>query len=340
MLYVRSVLASNTASSVRPSNCDCYVQLDIWKEDLFKKETWPDTIRLMKKNVLFDSMGEVGTDVYAAVPFKGIFDSFVCLENLEVSKSTFSLEDGRSRRYFVDTGYYASMISLETSLLHIPIAIERLNSDDRFGIFRFDLRRLVKVGSMYYEMQVTFLGGKFHANYVDIKVAEYTDAIRHFMLIAEVIRNESKETGKRAKGDEYGSFQIVLLGLDHSAKIDAFDVDSFLNRYGKIWNMPPKDSMFSDPISQSGWLGIHGWVSNDVRLNVDIVMHDYDDHSPAMYYLRGPIYEVSPVLERKYLAKYFLNKKINLSTKYMKHDGTKMSETEYQIWRRTNAIKW
>lgn len=121
---------------------------------------------------------------------------------------------------------------------------------------------------------------------------------------------------------------------------DAFDIDSFLERFGSKWHMPSKPDLFNGPLFHAGWGDVVGWRSSDSTLNVDLLMQDYDDHAPANYTVNARYTEMKPSVERRYLSRYYVRRKWDCDTIYSTQDGRIMTEEEYQSWRISNRIRW
>lgn len=335
-VYLRSVLGSNRPSGVRPDSVNLYLQLDNYK-DSFEDKKRKDKYVKAKCNVTLNSFSSSDDIIYVSAPYKGVYDSYVSTENHEDAKSA-SVEDGRSRRYFISLDSNFPMISVDILQSHLPIKISRINQKFDFGTFLVETVRFYEFNKNIFEVRYLFLGGKNTPDYVKYSITDFTTSISEYMHAAENIYNQMVKNFHSLTACK--TF-VLMLGYDHSAKIDSIDIDSFLERFGLKWSMPPKSALFSDPISQTGFLGIHGIRTPMRELKVDILMHDYDDHSPSLYTITNKFFfPISPSVERRMSANYYIDRKMSLGNTYARHDGSKMTESEYQSWRVKNRIRW
>ena len=227
------------------------------------------------------------------------------------------------------------MISVPITECFVPFNVLRLSSDDKFGLFRVTMLRYVKHVTRNIELMITFIGGKNLATYTKDNKEKFTESVKSVMTHADYAKKEC-ETWKKEMNKEY----IIILCKDHSARIDAFNVDSFLGKCGRRWNMPTKEEGFSDPAHQSGWLDINGWYCSDPSVKIDLMISDYDDHSPSLYTIFTPYDEVLPSVENRYLKRYYMKGKWMIDNKYKQHDGSIITEAEYQAWRRNHRIDY
>lgn len=79
---------------------------------------------------MFQWLGQVGTlsrdKVRVANPFKTVYDVVWCTVNNEIDSDHHRLEDGRSRRHFVRTGSFWSMVFIPILQPYIRISFSRI----------------------------------------------------------------------------------------------------------------------------------------------------------------------------------------------------------------------
>lgn len=335
-IYARSVLGSNLPAGVRPDNADLYLQLDVHRSHLLDEGgLWHGQHYSCETNVNIN--GALGVAVVrVANPFKGVYDSVWSTQNNEIDSDVQSLEDGRSRRYFVELGNFWSMISSPIVDTHIPIQFSRLSTHPDFCLGMMHTVRIAKKCDIPIEIMITIIFGKNVGDYARYTREDYTNSIRQLMTAADRAAFNCGDW----KGNSNEREWLLLIVKDHSSRADSLDVDSFLARFGRKWNMPPKNLTFSDPTRQAGWLDIYGWRSSTTQIRVDTLVHDFDDHSPVMFTIQTPYGRVKPSEEKALLSKYFIRNKWTQSPSYTMHDGRVLSEMEYQHWRRTAGIEW
>lgn len=335
-VYVRSTLGNNLPSSVRPDGMDIFLQLDIHKSHLTGTEAlWANQSVDCSPNCAVTGLYPSTANVRILNPYKGVYDSYWSTTNNEIDSDLHSLEDGRSRRYFVEGGDYWHMVSLPITQSTLPLLLHRFSSNDNFSICSFQQLRLFRRGEERVEFLTTIIFGKNTPDYEKISCESFTNDIKQFMLQAEDAVAVSKNWASKSKN---GRSWVVILAKDHSAPIDAFDVDSFYSKHSRNWKMPGRDDLFSDPGSQSGWLDIYGWRSSEPSINVDISMGDYDDHSPCQFSISLPFFTVPLSEQSKWSKSFYVQGKWGINRKYKTHDGSLITELEYQQWRRSNAI--
>lgn len=334
-MFSRSVKAQNRPASVRPDSVDLYVQLDIYHDHLTAKTgCWSKQIAPCVQNarILYDSVRK--ESLYVANPFRLIKDVVICSSNNEDDDDYQSLEDGRSRRYFLRDGVFAHMFSVPIENVYAPITFTTYPTDcDNVGSFRMCQLRVCSFGSEMIELLICVVGGKNFSDYSKVTIQQYKDDISNFMLLCERTISELSDWVKSgAKRREY----VILMMKDHCAPLEAFDPVTFNARNGKRWHLAGLDDSAIECDSVAGWFDLYGWYSHSKNIAVYMTKFDYDDHSPCMYDIRTSYAQVPISIERQELRSYYIDRPWRGDLKYRKHDGTVV--TEYAMEQRRNDI--
>jgi len=117
------------------------------------------------------------------------------------------------------------MFSFPVEKCYLLVSFENFSTHEEFGLFRIITSRTFRRNGDDKELFISFIGGKGLPDYRKPKQA-FTDYVRTAMnLAASTVQDMSRL--RRVLGIEY----IAFISLDHGARIDAFDVDLFLQRY-------------------------------------------------------------------------------------------------------------
>lgn len=335
-VYVRRVLGSSLPAAIWPDGVDIYLQLDVHEGHvLFDKSLWFAQTVECESNVIINGASK-STALRVANPFKGVYDAVWCTKNGEVDNDHHSLEDGRSRRYFVSSGKFWAMVSLPILKSYLPVSFSRLGKRDEFGLCRMQMIRAFRSNQKIVELLITIVFGKNICDYAIYSVDDYKKSISEVMFMSD----RAVSSSRNWKGSDYLKEWLVVIAKDHSARIDAIDVDSFLSKYGRDWRMPLKSESYSDPIRMAGCLDITGWKSSIDNLRYDIMLQGYDDHSPSLLTFILPFDELLDGGEQRLLKKYYIKSKWSTESSYLTHDGRTTTEDEYQDWRRKHGVRW
>nr|WPV74301.1 MAG: VP3 protein [Drosophila Glencorse burn reovirus] len=318
-IMVRSVKASNRPASIRPDSVDMYVQLDIYHDHLTAETgTWTKQVARCKQNVKIIAERNDDTAIWVANPFKIIRDIVLCDTDGMEDDDYQSLEDGRSRRYFIRSAVFAHMISVPIESSFIPMTFCAYRTSVNTGNFRvMQLRTLCK-GVNIIELIICCVGGKNLADYGKVTIEQYKNDLASFMGLAE---RSIVDLNAWVKHTPKTRAYVILLMKDHCAPIEAHDPQKFFMSNTRKWHIPPITSSAVEAASNAGWWDIYGWYSNVKEIKVDMTLLDWDDHSPCIYDIRTP-YQMSNISsERESAREYYIDRPWKETVKGRKHSG-------------------
>lgn len=163
------------------------------------------------------------TPLRVANPFTEVYDSVWCAHNREVDNDHHSLEDGRSRRYFVASGKFWTMVSIPILKSYVPITFSRLRKRDEFGLSQLQMIRAFRSNGEIIEIMITVVFGKNMCDYKTYSADDYKKIISKVMFMSD----RAVSLSKNWKGSDNMKEWLVIIAKDHSARVDAIDVDSF-----------------------------------------------------------------------------------------------------------------
>ncbi|UPT53709.1 MAG: hypothetical protein 3 [Bactrocera dorsalis orbivirus isolate Zc] len=338
-VFSRSVKAQNRPASVRPDSVDLYVQLDIYHDHLTSDVgCWTKQVAPCTQNtrILYDSLR--AEELYVANPFRLIRDVVICSSNNEDDDDYQSLEDGRSRRYFLRNGTFAHMFSIPIESAYVPLTFVTFPTKSKFvGSFRSCYLRLCSYGNEMIEILICIVGGKNLSDYKQVSINDYKDDISNFMLLCERTISELNDWVKKgSRKREY----VILMMKDHCAPIEAFDPAQFNIKYGKRWNFSGLDDSAIECDAVAGWFDLYGWYTPSKKIRVYMTKFDYDDHSrPCMYDVITPYTHAPSSLEREHLRSYYIERPWRGDVKYRQHDGTVINEYSMEQIRSSRKIQ-
>lgn len=319
---MRSVKAKNRPSSVRPDSVNLYVQLDVFADHLIsEKGVWTTQVAPCTPNVAL--LTEKGEDVKLKVanPFKIIHDVVICKVNNEDDDDYQSLEDGRSRRYFLTTCVFAHMVSVPIEESFLPITFTKHHCTRYTGNFRINQLRFYADRNSYVEVMVSCIGGKNLSDYSLVSVDAYTSDLRNFMALAN---RSVVELASWAKRGTIPRKFIVLLMKDHCAPLEAHDPRRFQAENARKWHIPSLEASAIEASATAGWWDIFGWHSDIPDISVVPVMYDWDDHVPCMFDIHFPYQEIGIGPARERAREYYIDRPWRETVTVRKHDGTKV----------------
>nr|APG79147.1 hypothetical protein 3 [Hubei odonate virus 15] len=322
-VLVRSVKAANRPASIRPDSISIYVQLDIYHDHLTADAgKWTKQVSACKQNVTLLPERLVNDGLYVANPFRFIKDVVICEVNNEDDDDYQSLEDGRSRRYFYRTAIFAHMYSVPIEECYLPVTFSRYACTKNTGNFCINQLRFYRKGPKMIELMVSCVGGKNLPKYSEVTVDEYKKDLAAFDSLSDrVVLSLKQWCSLRAQNRYY----IVLLMKDHCAPLEAHDPRKYLLERGRKWHLPSLESSAVEASATAGWWDIYGWQSNIENLSVDMIMYDWDDHTPCMFDISLPFKEVDALTARKLSREYYIDKPWKEMVTVRKHDGKKVN---------------